>query len=134
MSQPGRIPGADGSSTLRQLPEVTAVHRNEGESSRREKFTSKYRRFVVGTLSHIRLIGRGVPSVSFYFLLVYNLLCLASPREKTPGSPMKDQESHTESHWLPRVLRLSSHQGKNKPPVRLLELSDCALCWTQRCI
>jgi len=31
--------------------------------------------------SHFRLIGRGVPSVSVVSQLVYNFLCLASPRE-----------------------------------------------------
>jgi len=31
--------------------------------------------------SHVRLIGRSVPSVFVVSRLVYNFLCLASPRE-----------------------------------------------------
>jgi len=31
--------------------------------------------------SHLRLIGRGVPSVSVVSQLVYKFLCLASPKE-----------------------------------------------------
>jgi len=38
--------------------------------------------------SHFRLIGRGVPSVSVVSQLVYNFLCLASPKEN-PQVPMK---------------------------------------------
>jgi len=37
--------------------------------------------------SHCRLIGRGVPSVSVFSLLMYKFLCLASPKEN-PQVPM----------------------------------------------
>jgi len=38
--------------------------------------------YLWGHSSHCRPIGRGVPGVSFCVLLVYNLLCLASPQGK----------------------------------------------------
>jgi len=37
--------------------------------------------------SHLRLIGRGVPSVSVVSQLMYKSLCLASPKEN-PQVPM----------------------------------------------
>jgi len=39
--------------------------------------------------SHFRLIGRGVPSVSFIPQLAYDSLCLSSPREQSPDPNMR---------------------------------------------
>jgi len=48
---------------------------------REREFYFKSHISLWGHSSHFRLIGRGVPNVSVVSWLMYNFLCLASPRE-----------------------------------------------------
>jgi len=61
--------------------------RDAQDVEERERFTSKSHISLSEHSSHIRLIGRGVPSVSVVSQTVYNFLCLASPRGN-PQVPM----------------------------------------------
>jgi len=56
----------------------------------RERETSKYPHFFVGTLQPQQADWKGRPRCVFCFSLVNNVLRLTSPRENSPGPHMKD--------------------------------------------
>jgi len=52
----------------------------------------KYPHSFVGTLQPLYANWKGRPRCVYCFSLIYTFLCLASPRIKSPGPQMKDQE------------------------------------------